>query len=124
MPFLSGIQMTESAFLEDIYPDLRKNQKSSILLVFLDSGNISPYEFDPRNLFLPHFGGVLSNFLRDFTKYHSMKRSKHFELEKHRLDAKKEILKLKMKSKPDKKSTKNKSKVKNPPHDQQVSRLS
>lgn len=123
MPFLAGIKMTEADFLHDIYPDLTKNQKSSILLVFLDSGNISPYEFDPHNIFLPQFGGVLVNFLKDFTKYHGVKKSKHFELEKHRLDAKKEILKLKMKIKSDKKSTKNKSKLKNQPYEQQVSNL-
>lgn len=124
MPFIAGIQMSEDSFIKDIYPDLKKNQKSSIMMVFLDSGNISPYEFDPQNIFLPNFGGVFTGFLKEFSKYHGIKKSKHFDLEKHKIDSKKEILKIKMRSKPDKKPTKNKSKVKHQTFDQQVSSIS
>lgn len=91
-----------------------------MLFVFLDSGNLSPYEFDPQIIFLPQMNNLWSDFLRDYSKYHGVKKSKHFDLERQKIDSKKELLKLKMKSKPDKKATRNKSKSKTFPLDQQI----
>ena len=95
-----------------------------MMFVFLDSGNISPYEFDPQNIFLPQMNGIWLDFMRDYSKFHGVKKSKYFELEKHKFDSKKDILKIKMKAKPDKKPIKNKSKAKNFTHDQQVGTIS
>lgn len=121
MPFLAGVQMNEAAFLSDVYPNLTRNQKSCILFAFLDSGNLSPYEFNPQNIFLPHMGNIWADFIRDFSKYHGVKKSKHFELEK--MAGTNGLLKFKMKVKPDKKVTRNKAKVKIFPPEQQVGRL-
>ena len=122
MPFFAGLQMREGEFLEDVYPKMKNSQKNRLLLIFLDSNSVSPYEFDPQDLSLPHFDGVWSSFLKDYSKYHGVKKSKYFDLEKKKSPlSKKEVLYLKMKPKPDKKVKKNKAKPSATPLDVQLS---
>jgi hypothetical protein len=122
MPFFAGLQMPEGEFLEDVYPKMKNSQKNRLLLIFLDSNSISPYEFEPHDLSLPHFDGVWGSFLRDYSKYHGVKKSKYFDLEKKKSPlSKKEVYCLKMKAKPDKKAKKQKTKPKATPLEVQLS---
>jgi hypothetical protein len=121
MPFIAGIEIAETSFLQSVYPKMKANQKNRMLMVFLDSNNVSPYEFDPKDIFLPSFGGAWNVFLREFGKLHMYKKSKYFDLEKRKLPNKKEETRFKFKAKPDKKAQVNKSKPKLITLDQQMS---
>ena len=121
MPFFAGVQMPESEFLQTVYPKMRLNQRNRILLVFLDSNNVSPYEFDPHDMSIPYFNGVWQGFLHTFSKYNGIKKSKYFDLEKKKSESKNETLHFKMKGKPEKKAKRNKAKPQSIPIDIQIS---
>lgn len=89
----------------------------------MDSNNLSPYQFDPSNIFLPNFEGAWFNFMSSFQKVHGIKKSKYIELDKKKSTSKKEMLHFKMKSKPDKKAVLNKSKPKYTPLDTQIRKI-
>ena len=46
MPFIIGIQIAESDFIQTVYPKMKNNQSNRQILVFLDSKSISPYQFE------------------------------------------------------------------------------
>lgn len=105
--------------MQSVYPKMKTNQSNRLLLIFIDSNSISPYEFDPQQIFLPSFGGAWQDFFARFSKLHTIKKSKYIELDKKKLSNKKESYVFKMKAKPDKKATINKSKTKVIPIEQQ-----
>ena len=116
VPFFTGVKVAEADFQSKILPTMKGNQGNKVLLIYLDSNSLIPYEFKPEDFDLPHFNGAFQKFMSDYGKYHGLKKSRFIEVEKKKV-GKKEVHKLKMRAKAEKKVSVNKSKPKVVPLD-------
>lgn len=112
MPFMAGINIPEADFNAHILPGMKRSQKNRILIVMLDSNTFVPYELTlEQDLLIPSLNGVWSGFLKDTTKHHWIRKSRCVEFEKKESpQLRRDIWRFKLRSKPDKKVTKQKPK--------------
>ena len=117
VPFVCGVKISEQDFKTKIMPQLQSSQKNQVVFMYLDSHLVEPYQFDPSELPLPLLGGVWPNWLNDASKLHHVKKSRTIDIEKYKSPEKKELMRFKLRSKPDKKPSISKPKIKTVPFD-------
>lgn len=105
--------MSEENFVQKVFPALKANQKNQILFVYIDSSFMELYEAKAEDIHLPQFANAWTLFISEYSKYHGLKKSRVVEIEKSKVKGdKRELMKFKLKTKPDKKPTPNKSRPK------------
>jgi hypothetical protein len=125
MPFILGKQMSESNFQSKILTKMQANQRNRILIIYLDSSGALTYEFNPKDLVVPHFNGAFGHFVKEFGKLHGLKESRYLQIEKSKVQGRKEeVIGFRLRSKVEKKAVKNKSRPKLITQSQQLAYIS
>ena len=101
--------------MQSILPKVKSNQQNHVLIVYLDSNLVTSHNFDLNEIQIPHFGGAWIKFLDSYSKFHGVKKSRNIDIERIKIKGSEDHLKFKIKNKPDKKQTLNKSKPKQIP---------